>query len=188
MACSKYEYTKKYEVDDSLLRGVYIVVRVDGRGFSRFTNEHNYSKPNDMRGLALMNQAAASVMSDWGDAILAFGESDEYSFVLSRSCTAYGRRSAKIATNIASAFAANFVFYWSRFFPDTPLRSPPAFDARCVCYPTIRSVSDCIRWRQVDTHINTLHNETFWALVILGKLDQLKRCHIDHWSKTSRPA
>ena len=117
-----------------------------------------------------MNQAAAAVMADWGDAVLAFGESDEYSFVLPRSCSTYSRRSSKISTTIASSFAANFVFHLPRFFPDTPLRAPPAFDARCVCYPTLRAVSDCIRWRQVDTHINSLHNEIFWALVLLGAL------------------
>jgi tRNA(His) guanylyltransferase len=168
MACSKFEYTKSFEVDDALLPGVYIVVRIDGRGFTKFTSDHGYVKPNDIRGLSLMNHCAAAIMSDWGDIVMAFGESDEYSFVLPRNCNVYGRRSAKIATNIVSSFAANFVFHWSRYFGDTALRSPPAFDARCVCYPTLRSVVDYFKWRQVDTHINTLQNESFWSLVNLG--------------------
>lgn len=144
------------------------MVRVDGRGFSKFTNDHNYNKPNDIRGLSLMNQAAADVMRDWGETILAFGESDEYSFVFPRASTIFGRRSSKLSTGIASLFAASFVFHWSKFFPNEAMKYPPAFDARCVCYPTLTSVMDYFKWRQVDTHINTLHNEAFWALVLKG--------------------
>jgi tRNA(His) guanylyltransferase len=82
----------------------------------------------------------------------------------------FGRRPAKLASGIASLFAAAFVFHWPRCFPDTPLQRPPAFDARCVAYPTLRSIRDYFRWRQVDTHVNCLYNETFWALVLRGAL------------------
>lgn len=35
MAHSKWEYVKSYEQDDRLLPGCFIVVRVDGKGFTR---------------------------------------------------------------------------------------------------------------------------------------------------------
>lgn len=35
MANSKYEYVKQYELDDRLLPGCWIVVRVDGKGFTK---------------------------------------------------------------------------------------------------------------------------------------------------------
>ena len=35
MACSKYEYVKQYELDDRLLPGCWIVVRLDGKGFTK---------------------------------------------------------------------------------------------------------------------------------------------------------
>jgi hypothetical protein len=35
MACSKYEYVKQYETDDRLLPGCWIVVRLDGKGFTK---------------------------------------------------------------------------------------------------------------------------------------------------------
>lgn len=35
MANSKYEYVKKFELDDTLLPGCWIVIRVDGKGFTR---------------------------------------------------------------------------------------------------------------------------------------------------------
>lgn len=36
MANSKYEYVKQYEFDDRLLPGCWIVVRVDGKGFTKW--------------------------------------------------------------------------------------------------------------------------------------------------------
>jgi len=35
MAKSKYEYVKEFETDDKLLRNVFILVRVDGKGFHK---------------------------------------------------------------------------------------------------------------------------------------------------------
>ena len=35
MACSAYEYVKAYETDDRLLPGCWIVVRLDGKGFTK---------------------------------------------------------------------------------------------------------------------------------------------------------
>lgn len=164
MAKSRYEYVKGFELDDRILPQTFIVVRVDGRGFSRFTDAHSYIKPNDARGLALMAQCAAAIMRDWGEAVLAFGHSDEFSFVFPPASTVFGRRAAKVATGIASQFAATFVFYWSRFFGDKELLYPPTFDARCVAYPTVAIASDYLKWRQVDAYINCMYNEAFWAL------------------------
>ena len=165
MAGSRFEYVRSFEVPDALPPDVYIVVRVDGRGFKRFCDEHCFKKPTDARGLALMNAAAADVMREWGDVVLAFGHSDEFSFVLPPRATIFSRRAAKLATGIVSLFSAAYVFHWSRFFPTLTLRRPPAFDARAVAYPRLRHVADYFKWRQVDAHVNALYNEAFWALV-----------------------
>lgn len=50
MACSKYEYVKNFELDDRILPNIWIVVRVDGKGFHKFSKTHNFEKPNDDRG------------------------------------------------------------------------------------------------------------------------------------------
>lgn len=50
MACSRYEYVKDYELDDKILPNVWIVVRIDGKSFHKFTKAHNFEKPNDARG------------------------------------------------------------------------------------------------------------------------------------------
>ena len=50
MAMSRFEYVKGYEADDKILPNCWIVVRIDGRGFTKFTKAHDYEKPNDENG------------------------------------------------------------------------------------------------------------------------------------------
>lgn len=81
MANSRYGYVKAYEAESVLLPGCWIVVRLDGKGFTkcvkvlivcrsqwqplkltlerrRFAAAHKFEKPNDARALALMDRAA----------------------------------------------------------------------------------------------------------------------------------
>lgn len=162
MANSKYSYVKNFETDDRLIPDCWIVVRVDGKGFTkcaecgtlphamsgheadwrcslqtrgatcehvlhsmvcRFSANHGFEKPNDAGALALMDAAAQvchhvslpavynlhrscctswhhyvhfcmfqAVMQEFRDIVIAYGESDEYSFVLRRSTELYRER------------------------------------------------------------------------------------------------
>ncbi|KYQ90762.1 tRNA-histidine guanylyltransferase 1 [Tieghemostelium lacteum] len=168
MANSKYEYVKSFETLDKLLPNVWIVVRVDGRSFHKFTQKHEYQKPNDERGIQLMNRCAFEVCQEFTDIVIAFGESDEYSFVLGRSCNLFERRESKISSSIVSYFTSQFVYRWREYFNDYPLRYPPTFDSRAVCYPSNENLRDYLSWRQADTHINNLYNTCFWTLVLKG--------------------
>lgn len=201
MAKSKYEYVREFEAatDSRLLPDSYVVVRVDGQCFHRFAKEHQFLKPNDKRALDLMNKSALHVMRTfYPNIIMAYGQSDEYSFIIRRLAYFFNRRTAKITSLITSAFTSAFVFYWPRFFcssqnrsltfrrydqwnpstttfssnsnsniPDwtsVPLKYPPSFDGRAVLYPNERTLTDYLRWRQVDCHINNLYNTAFYAL------------------------
>lgn len=44
MSKSKFEYVKKYEADDRLLPNSWIVIRIDGKGFHKFSEQHNFVK------------------------------------------------------------------------------------------------------------------------------------------------
>ena len=44
----------------------------------RFSDKHDFTKPNDVRALQLMDHAAKDVMTEYPDIVLAFGESDEF--------------------------------------------------------------------------------------------------------------
>ncbi|KAI0309953.1 tRNAHis guanylyltransferase [Amylostereum chailletii] len=169
MAGSRFAYVKNFELPDTLLPGTFIVVRVDGHAFHRFSDVHGFEKPNDERALKLMDRAARAIMDEYTDVTLAFGESDEYSFLLRRSTTLYNRRQAKILTTFVSLFTSSYMLHWPEFFPDQRLAYAPSFDGRIVLYPTEKEVRDYFAWRQTDTHINALYNTTFWALVQQGR-------------------
>ncbi|KAF2150638.1 tRNAHis guanylyltransferase [Myriangium duriaei CBS 260.36] len=169
MANSEYEYVRKHETWDALAPENWIVVRIDGRGFSKFTAKHNFTKPNDKRAIDLMNSAATEVLRQLVDITLAYGQSDEYSFIFPPTTTLFDRRASKLATTVATLFTAEYVMQWPTFFPDSPLTRPfPTFDGRCVLYPRREILRDYLSWRQADCHINNLYNTTFWAMVLQG--------------------
>lgn len=170
MAKSKYEYVKKFEREMSALPGCFLVVRIDGKGFHRFSKLHNFEKPNDLNALELMNKAAVCVFNEFNDIIIAYGQSDEYSFVFRQETDLYQRRPSKIMSTVVSMFTSSYVFHWSSFFKDRLLQYPPSFDARMVEYPSAKVLRDYLSWRQADCHINNLQNTSFWKLVQDGGL------------------
>lgn len=172
MAKSRFEYVKEFEKENYLLRDCFIVIRIDGRGFHKFSEEYNFTKPNDIRALNLSNAAALNVKRAIKDIILAFGESDEYSFVLKPDTNLFNRRESKLVSTFASTFTAHYVALWPKFFPDVDLKIKhlPTFDCRAVVYPNLKVLKDYVNWRFVDTHINNLYNTTFWTLVLKGGL------------------
>lgn len=58
----------------------------------RFAEQHSFSKPNDARALGLMTRSARTVMEELEDIMIAYGQSDEYSFVFKRSSNWFKRR------------------------------------------------------------------------------------------------
>ncbi|XP_032367688.1 probable tRNA(His) guanylyltransferase isoform X2 [Etheostoma spectabile] len=170
MAKSKFEYVRNFETDDTCLRNCYIVVRLDGRNFHKFAEQHTFTKPNDNRALGLMTRSARSVMEELEDIVIAYGQSDEFSFVFKRTSTWFKRRASKLMTHVASQFSSSYVFYWKEFFGEQPLLYPPGFDGRVVLYPSNHNLRDYLSWRQADCHINNLYNTVFWTLVQKGGL------------------
>lgn len=78
MANSRFEYVRSFERSDTLLPHCYFVIRIDGKGFHKFSEKHSFAKPNDRRALDLMNHAAEGVLSNFADIIIAYGDSDEF--------------------------------------------------------------------------------------------------------------
>ena len=174
MANSRYEYVKAFERENYLLPDTFIVIRVDGKGFHKFSQHYRFDKPNDLRALGVMNRAALKVMQKYSDVLMAYGDSDEYSFLLRRKCELYERREMKLCTLFASLMSTYYMFYWNLEFSEKSIEEDmvPTFDARAVVYPNFQVVRDYFSWRQVDCHINNLYNTAFWNLVKLGLTPQ----------------
>ncbi|KAI1774772.1 tRNA guanylyltransferase [Hypoxylon cercidicola] len=172
MANSRFEYVKHFEQVDNLLPNTWVVVRIDGRGFTKLCAKYNFEKPNDRRALDLMNAAARAVVTELPDISIAYGVSDEYSFVFHKTSNLFERRSSKIVSTVVSTFTAYYIYLWPTYFQDQLLSPPlPSFDGRAVCYPSVQNLRDYMSWRQVDCHINNIYNTTFWSLVQLGGMD-----------------
>ncbi|XP_010510034.1 PREDICTED: tRNA(His) guanylyltransferase 2-like isoform X2 [Camelina sativa] len=163
------DYVKSFQFENRLVPLTWVVVRIDGCHFHRFSEVHEFEKPNDEQALKLMNSCAVAVLEEFQDIVFAYGVSDEYSFVLSKESELYKRQSSKIVSAIVSFFTSTYVIRWEDFFPHKELKYPPSFDGRAVCYPTSEILLDYLAWRQVDCHINNQYNTCFWMLVKSGK-------------------
>lgn len=173
MANSKLDYLKDEEkaTDLRFNRDTYIIVRVDGDKFHNFSAVHNFHKPNDKRALDLMVDAARQVLMTFrGHIPLAYGHSDEFSFLIKSSSNLLSRRVFKITSMLPVVFATRYNSRWDHYFGD-PSRGTVTkksydawFDARPKEYANYRSVINYFRWRQIDCHINNLYNTTLHAL------------------------
>lgn len=54
-------------------------------------------------------------MQTFKDIFLAYGQSDEYSFVFKQDTTLYNRRSDKICSIVCSLFTSSYVQYFEQF-------------------------------------------------------------------------
>ncbi|MEM6290422.1 MAG: tRNA(His) guanylyltransferase Thg1 family protein [Myxococcota bacterium] len=143
--------------DDTVLPGVYTVVRLDGRGFTRLTKEqHDFERPFDGRFRAMMIETTAHLMQETGIEVrLAYTQSDEISLVLDPASDAFGRRVGKLTTVLAGAASACF---------SLQLGAVAVFDARVCPLPHRADVLDYVAWRQADAHRNALSGHAYWAL------------------------
>lgn len=173
MANSRYDYHKQEEklTDLRFNRDTYIIVRIDGHRFHNFSAEHNFHKPNDKRALDLMVDSAKQVLRTYkGHIPLAYGHSDEFSFLIRSTSTMLSRRVFKITSMLPVIFATYYNTNWDRFFSDpkqgeiTKRKYDAWFDARPKEYANYCSVINYFRWRQIDCHINNLYNTTLHAL------------------------
>ncbi|KAG8769156.1 tRNA-His guanylyltransferase [Ceratobasidium sp. 428] len=105
MANSRFAYVRSFELPDPLLPNTYMVLRIDGHVFHKFSDAHEFQKPNDERALCLMDKAAQTLMEEYPDIMLAFGESDEYRSVSFNSSPVWPCTEASAASylkNLAS--------------------------------------------------------------------------------------
>ncbi|KAJ8766825.1 hypothetical protein K2173_008379 [Erythroxylum novogranatense] len=166
---TKSDYIRSFIFENKLMPSTWIVIRIDGCHFHRFSGVHEFEKPNDVQALNLMNACAMAVLQEFQDLVFSYGVSDEYSFVLKKNSNFYQRQASKIVSLIVSFFTSMYVIKWRTFFPQKELKYPPSFDGRAICYPSYDVLRDYLAWRQVDCHINNQYNTCFWALVKSGK-------------------
>ena len=137
----------------TLPRRSYFIIRIDGRGFHKFTAdlERPYCRP-----LAdALDQAALYLCHEIIGCRFGYGQSDEYSFLLTDferedSPLWFDGNVQKIASVSASLFTAAFI----RAFPCDRIA---AFDSRVMVISQRSEVENYFLWRQLDASANSLN-------------------------------
>jgi len=142
--------------DHCVLPAVYIVARLDGRGFTKLTKEaQDFEAPFDRRFHELMVNTTRHLMDVGFRVVYGFTQSDEISLLVSRDCDAFGRKIRKINSVLAGEASARF---------SLDLGASGTFDCRVSQLPNATLVADYFRWRSEDAHRNALHGHCYWAL------------------------
>jgi tRNA(His) 5'-end guanylyltransferase len=141
-----------------LLPGAWVILRLDGRGFSRFT-ESRFDKPFDSRFHDGMVQTAQAILQDL-QGLYAYTESDEISVLFPRSWALFDREQEKIISLSASIASARLSLIFG---------TPVHFDCRVILAAEDQQVVDYFRWRQADAARCALNGWCYWSLRKAGR-------------------
>ncbi len=138
--------------------GAWIIVRVDGRSFSRLT-ERRAEKPFDPAFHGHMVAAAQGLLETL-HARYVYTESDEISALLPRDTGLFDREVEKLCSVSAARAAATV---------SVALGEVVEFDSRVWVGGRDEDVVDYFRWRQADATRCGLNTTCYWTLRNAGK-------------------
>jgi len=145
-------YEKK-ETREKLNPNLPIVVRLDGRGFSKFTKP--FKRPYDEDFREVMVATAKHVMEKCGGC-LAYTQSDEISILIDRKDVFFNAKKQKVVSVLAAMATSKFVIEAMKKWPEHVSETTPHFDARAFNVPDYNEAVNSIYWRQVDCVRNSV--------------------------------
>ena len=141
-----------------ILPSAWIVMRLDGHGFTRFTNER-FEKPFDPTFHQYMVETTQALLVKF-QGVYGYTESDEISILLGRRWDLFDRELEK-AFSLSAAFAS------STF--SIRCGQPVQFDSRAWVGARDEDVVDYFRWRQNDAARCALNGWCYWTLRKAGR-------------------
>jgi tRNA(His) guanylyltransferase len=141
--------------DQQVLSGMFVVARLDGRGFSKLTQQWEFEKPFDPAFRDGMVATTRHLMDCGLQVTLGYTQSDEISLLLHPECTAFGRRTTKLLSVLAGEASATLSLAFG---------FPAVFDCRLSPLPTRSLVKDYFRWRIADAVRSGINAHAYWAL------------------------
>lgn len=152
-----YETTSDYCV----LPNMYMVARIDGRGFTKLTKrKHNFEAPFDEKFRDYMVETVKHLMDCGFNVVYGYTESDEISLLFALDENAFSRKLRKFNSVLAGEASAKFSLL---------LGDLAAFDCRIAQLPSPSQVVDYFRWRNEDAFRNALSAHCYWMLRKQGK-------------------
>jgi tRNA(His) guanylyltransferase len=149
------QYMRELECFHSLrfLPGAWLILRLDGRGFSRFT-ESRFEKPFDLHFHEGMVQTAQTILEEL-QGLYAYTESDEISVLFPRDWSLFDRELEKAVSISAGVASAHFALTFG---------TRAHFDSRAILAAEDEQVVDYFRWRQADAARCALNGWCYWTL------------------------
>lgn len=133
---------------------VFVVARLDGRGFTRLTKEVlRLEAPFDLRFHEAMAGVVEHLMGAGFKALYGYTQSDEISLLFDPAESAFGGKVRKYLSILAGEASAHLSLALGR---------AAALDARLSLLPSVDLVVDYFRWRQEDSRRNALGAYAYW--------------------------
>jgi tRNA(His) guanylyltransferase len=147
--------------DHCVLPGIYMVARIDGRGFTKLTKDrHKFEAPYDVRFRDIMIETVKHLMNCGFKVLYGYTQSDEISLLFNLEEKSFNRKERKLNSVLAGEASAKFSLL---------LGDLGAFDSRICQLPTKNLVVDYFRWRNEDAHRNALNAHCYWSMRKAGK-------------------
>ncbi len=144
-----------------VIPGAWIVLRVDGRSFTRFTATR-FEKPFDATLHGHMVGTMRALLTEL-HGLYAYTESDEISVLLPPTWDLFDREVEKLVSISASVASATFTL---------ACQTVAQFDSRIWLGVGEAEVVDYFRWRQEDAARGSLHSASYWAIRRDGLTEQ----------------
>lgn len=136
-----------------VLPACYLVIRVDGRSFTKLTAK-GFTKPFDERFSQAMETTAGGMLSEL-QALYAYTESDEISLLFGPAWDLFERELEKLVSVTAGMASAYFT-------QASGVRGH--FDSRVWVGTSRQAVIDYFLWRQTDATRCALNGWCYWTL------------------------
>lgn len=152
---------KMYEANSEsrVMPKLPMIVRIDGRSFSKFTKGMKKPFDDDFRQAMV---ETTKYLVEKTQAKIGYTQSDEISLVLhtenlKSGSTMFDGRIQKIASNFASLATVKFLTEMQKRFPEKVAGDNlPTFDARVFAVPSKMEAYNCILWRVQDATKNSV--------------------------------
>lgn len=133
-----------------------VVVRLDGRSFSRFTR--GFERPFDSRMTFAMIDTAATLVEKT-HAVVGYTQSDEITLIFVTepgSDMLFSGKLQKLTSVLAGLATAAFMREVNNHFPRDVFERLPHFDARAFNVPDLSEAANCLLWRIRDAEKNSV--------------------------------
>ena len=155
---------KSYEMAEAgrkLMRGLPILARLDGRGFSRFTKD--LLRPFCPEMHELMVEITKTLVAE-SHACIGYTQSDEISLVLHTDNLAsevfFDGRISKLTSVLAALASARMQQLLPKYLP-AKVGKLPVFDCRVWNVPSKDEATNCLLWRVRDATKNSVSMAAF---------------------------